>query len=79
MDKIEKALAKLNRKERERINGLLLKLYSGDIKNLDIKKLQGREDIFRIRRGDFRIIYRIQDDIVYILGIERRNERTYKL
>ncbi|MCH8065774.1 MAG: type II toxin-antitoxin system RelE/ParE family toxin [Chloroflexi bacterium] len=38
------------------------------------------EDIYRLRRGDWRIIYRVYDERRYILigGARRRNERTYK-
>jgi mRNA interferase RelE/StbE len=38
------------------------------------------DDIYRLRRGDWRIIYRIYDDERYVLigGARRRNERTYK-
>jgi mRNA interferase RelE/StbE len=38
------------------------------------------DDIYRLRRGDWRIIYRIYDDQRYVLigAARRRNERTYK-
>lgn len=78
MDKIEKALAKLNVKERKRIKDILIHLNSGNLEGLDIKKLRGRTDIFRIRKGDFRIIYRLNGRDIFILAIERRCEDTYK-
>lgn len=79
MDKIAKALGKLNPKERGQIKGLLLRLRSGGTANLDTKKLKGREDIFRVRKGDFRILYRLEGGAIFVLAIERRNEGTYKL
>lgn len=79
MDKIEKALKRLSRKEKERIKNILLRLNSGDTKGLDIKKLKGREDIFRARHGDIRIVYRIANRHIFILAIERRDESTYKI
>lgn len=42
------------------------------------KSLKGRKDIFRVRKGDVRIIYRIQKGEVFILAIERRSEKTYR-
>lgn len=78
MDKIKKALEKLSEKERQQIKDILERLNSGKLEGLDIKKLKGREDIFRARKGNFRIIYRFQDQDIHILIIERRRENTYK-
>lgn len=80
MDKIEKALKKLGRKERESVKFILLKLSAGEFDGLDVKKLKGRDDIFRIRRSDIRIIYKItHNKQIFVLAIERRSEKTYKL
>lgn len=79
MDKIEKALKKLSDKEREITKFILSSLLEGEIKGLDIKKLKGREDIFRARKEKLRVIYKIdKDKKVFILAIERRSENTYK-
>lgn len=79
MDKIEKALRKLNAKERETVKSILDKLEKGNLSRFNIQKLKGREDIFRIRKGDIRIIYRkIEVKNIFILSIERRSEKTYK-
>ena len=32
-----------------------------------VKKLQGKDDFYRIRAGDYRIIYKIQDEILTVL------------
>ena len=80
MDKIEKALKKLSAKEKVAIRKLLENLYSRNLKSLDIKKLRGRSDIFRARKGSLRIIYRLLNNgSIFILTIERRNENTYNL
>ena len=78
MDKIEKALAKLSEKERKKIKQALEKLFSDEIKGLDIRKLKDRSDIFRLRIGNLRIIYRVSGEKISILAISRRNEKTYK-
>lgn len=78
MDKIRKALQKLSSKERERIKDALRRLNAEELEGLDIKKLKGRTDIFRVRIGDLRVIYQqLKGDIV-ILRIDRRKEDTYK-
>lgn len=78
MDKIAKALKKLSDSERAAVKIILLKLKSKELDNLDIKKLKGRDDIFRVRKGKIRIIYKITSDKIFILTIERRNDNTYK-
>lgn len=78
MDKIAKALKKLNQKERELIKEILVKLKNKQLENLDSKKLQGRNDIFRIRKGKIRIIYRLDEKgNIFILAVERRSDTTY--
>ena len=79
MDKIQKALQRLSEREREWVKNILKRLSAGDFHGLDIKKLKGRDDIFRARRGDIRIIYRVQNKRVFILAIERRSEKTYDI
>lgn len=78
MDKIDKVFQKLTEKERQKIKAILTQLKAGSFKNLDVKKLKGRDDIFRVRKGDLRIIYRLIGDSIFVLAIERRSERTYK-
>ena len=78
MDKVDKALNKLVPKEKERIKNIIKALQSGRFDNLDIKKLKGREDIFRIRSGNLRIIYQIRDGKVFILKLGYKKENTYK-
>ena len=79
MDKIEKALGKLGQKEREWVKRILVELQKGNTRGLDLKKLKGRDDIFRVRKGNIRIIYRIvAGGAVFVLTIERRKEDTYK-
>ncbi|MEX2033237.1 MAG: hypothetical protein WD889_01580 [Candidatus Colwellbacteria bacterium] len=78
MDKIEKALKRLTDRERRWVKEILKQLFAGDYKGLNITKLKGREDIFRARKGNIRIIYRLKNGDIFILLIERRSEKTYK-
>lgn len=80
MDKIEKALRKIATGERKQVNAILRQLELGITKGLDIKKLKGYRDIFRVRKGTIRILYRIDNKgKIFILTIERRREDTYKI
>lgn len=80
MDKITKALKNFNTNERNKIKIILFKIKSGIFNELDIKKLKGYDNIFRVRKGKIRIIYRVdqKDNKIYILTIERRSNNTYK-
>jgi len=78
MDKIKKALRKLSQKERNRIKEVLKKINQAETRSLDLKKLKGYSDIFRVRKGDLRIIYRQTGKQIFILRIERKKEKTYK-
>jgi mRNA interferase RelE/StbE len=44
-----------------------------------VKKLQGDDDLYRIRVGDYRIVYEIKDDVllVTLIRIKHRSE-VYK-
>lgn len=79
MDKIEKVLKALTAKERRAVVTILEKLQKGDFAGLDVQKLHGQEDIFRVRKGKLRIIFRrARNGAIFILAIERRSEKTYR-
>ncbi len=78
MDKIKKVLGKLTGKEKEKLKQILQEIEKGNFTNLDIKKLKTRQDVFRVRKGNLRIIYRKKRGRVFILTIERRSDKTYK-
>ncbi len=77
-DKIKKALNKLSAKEKSAVLYILNKLLNNDTKGLDIKQLKGSANIYRVRKGDIRIIYTVIDGNIRVLTIARRNEKTYK-
>ncbi|MFH1392836.1 MAG: hypothetical protein ABIG73_00405 [Patescibacteria group bacterium] len=78
MDKIDKALSKLIFKEKERIRNVIKALQLGRFDNLDIKKLKGFSDVFRVRKGGLRIVYQLLGRRIIILKIDKRKEDTYK-
>jgi mRNA-degrading endonuclease RelE of RelBE toxin-antitoxin system len=77
-DKIQKLLSKLSSKEREIVKLLILRIKLDDVLGLDIKQLKGHSDLFRVRKGRIRIVYRKTLSDFLIIRIDRRNEKTYK-
>lgn len=76
-DKIAKELAKFSDRERQLVRTILLQIKRNDTKGLQINKLKGHQDIYRVRKGRLRIIYQ-QSKTIQILAIERRSEKTYR-
>ncbi|OGF20344.1 hypothetical protein A2Y83_00685 [Candidatus Falkowbacteria bacterium RBG_13_39_14] len=80
MDKVAKALKKFSAGEQSKIKKLLIRLKTGVLKDLDLKKLKGYDDIFRVRKGKIRILYKVnENNEIYILAIERRSDNIYNL
>lgn len=77
-DKIKKALSKLTHKEKDIVKLLILRIKMDDTAGLDIKLLSGHQDLFRVKKGRLRIIYRKNQKVFTIIKIDRRNEKTYK-
>ena len=78
MDKIEKELKKLSQKEKEEIKKILLSIKDNSLSGFDIKKLKNCDNIFRIRKGKIRIIFKKNNDnTISILTIEKRSDNTY--
>ena len=62
----QKDLRALPKRESQRIARQIDALKT-DPRPTGCKKLKGREDFYRVRVGDYRVVYRIQDDILLIL------------
>ena len=77
MDKIEKLLRKINKKERERLLDIIKKLIKKDTKDLNIRKIKNT-DFYRLRSGRFRIIFHFGEKETFIDSIKLRDEKTYK-
>lgn len=79
MPDLKKLLSRFNKQEREVIGSLIKTIISLRWNNLDIKKLKGHQNIFRIRKGKIRIIFTKSNKDIFIITIERRREDTYRL
>lgn len=78
MDKIKKALKNLLASDRKIIKDILLKIQFGNWEFLDIKKLKNNDNIFRVRKGKMRIIFKSdKNGNIKILAIEKRSDTTY--
>lgn len=78
MDRNLKFLKKLTSKEFSVAEKILQKILMRDVTGLDIKKLSGYRDIYRVRSGSIRIIFLDTGSYTEVLEISRRSEQTYK-
>ena len=75
-------MAKLERRffheERERLRAAVRNLAK-EPKPAQARKIKARDNCYRIRVGDYRIVYEVRDkdSSVLVIRIGRRNESTY--
>lgn len=79
MERIEKFLRKLSRDERARVEKCVAQILANTFERLDLKKLKGHRDFYRVRTGSIRIIFSHRDSTVRIVAIERRGDTTYDI
>lgn len=73
-DAAAKAIRKLPQEEIKRIEQKINKLAEDPLPS-GVEKLSGKEHIYRIRSGDYRIIYHVQDKILHILVLKVGHRR----
>jgi mRNA interferase RelE/StbE len=69
-----KALRKLDPTSRERIGAKIDRLARNP-RPSGCKKLEGGDELYRIRVGDFRVIYRIEDEVLVVAVVTIGNRR----
>ena len=67
--KAERVLKRLDGETLERIRQAIRGL-AGEPRPMGYKKLTGYENLFRVRAGDWRIIYAIEDNQLIVLVLE---------
>ena len=77
MDKIQKLLARIPKADRLRLQECIERLFRRDASPVYRQKLKGYEHIFRIRVGNYRIIYFDDGQEIILKGVKRRDESTY--
>ncbi len=78
MDKIEKIFRKLSKKEQEAMLLLLQQIKNDFSKIPGLIKLKGYQNLYRVRMGNYRIIFKTTSKDTEIIKISRRNDQTYK-
>jgi len=78
LDSIGKFLKRLSPKEREIMEDIIKNILSNTLHNLDIKKLRGEQGLFRVRKGNIRVVFFKERDVTRIVFLGRRNENMYK-
>ena len=77
MNKLDKFLFKLDKKTREVAQRAVFLIVSGDLSTLDIKKLKGSKNRYRVRIGKVRIVFDDTENGNKLQDISFRNDNTY--
>lgn len=78
MDEIRKQFLRLTPELKERFAVIFRRIEHGDIEGFDVRRLRGKEDMYRIRIGVWRIAFKRVGGVNVITRFERRNESTYR-
>lgn len=77
MDKIQKFLSHLNKKERAVLLNVLSDIRALKLDAYDIKALQGHKNLYRLRKGSIRIIFSKEKTRGSIIHVSYRKD-AYK-
>lgn len=77
MDRVKKFLRKLSPSDQDDIGGVLQKIKKGNTEGLNVKKLRGYTNLFRVRKGDIRIVFHQEDGNFNVIFIGRRGDSKY--
>ncbi len=78
MNKLDKFLCKLDKKTRLVIEKIVTLIILGNFSVLDIKKLRGSQNMYRVRVGRIRIVFeQIKNGSIFIKNISYRDDNTY--
>lgn len=72
-------LIRIPPQDRDRLE-LVIASLKGEPRPRGARKVKGREGVFRVRVGGYRVVYRTSDDehLVLIIWAGRRSESTYR-
>ena len=76
---LERLEERIQRRDFERLRSAIRSL-ADEPRPHGVRKIEGTERAYRIRVGDYRVVYEIyeQEDLVLILQVARRSETTYR-
>jgi mRNA interferase RelE/StbE len=72
--KFNNTLSKLDKKIQEQIMLAIIN-FLAHAKNSDVKKLKGHKELYRIRSGNYRIIFSQQDDVLIIIFLDVKHRK----
>ena len=78
MNEVQKVLAKLPKEYKTSFDILMLRLLARDFMGLNIARLKGHKDIYRVKQGRLRVIYRMDGRNLSVLEVGLRSEKTYR-
>lgn len=76
---LERLKSRISAQDFERLRNAVRSLAS-EPRPQGVRKIRGTEKAYRIRTGNYRVVYDVydSDDLVLILQIARRSEATYR-
>ena len=77
MNKIDKFLLKLDKKTRLVLEEIVILIVSNNFSFLDLKKLKGSRNLYRVRVGRIRVIFEQTKNGNNIISISNRDDNTY--
>ncbi len=81
MDKVNKFLNKLRQNEKLEAEQILDEIYSGKWEHLNIKKLSGFTNLYRVRKHSIRFIFRLLSTNpieIQVISVGNKDDNTYK-
>lgn len=73
-NKFEKSFNKLDKTIQKQIKNTIDR-HIKNLENCDVKKLKGYETLYRLRSGNYRIIYEKIDDILIIIFLDVQHRK----
>ena len=77
MDNVQKFIDKLNIREARKVYAAITAIRSGNLTNLDVKKLQGFSNVYRVRVGGVRILFAKLNGLNIVTEVGFRSDNTY--
>lgn len=74
-----KFVAKQDATTKKRLKTAFLELAEDPFSNRNVKRIRGTHDLLRLRVGDYRIVFSIEDDrmVIMVIDIDNRGD-VYK-
>ena len=78
MGKLDREIKKLSPQEYAVFSEILEQIKKRDRSLLDIKKLKGYKKVYRVRKGNLRVIFMENGNNINLLAVRNRSEKTYR-